>query len=190
LDLPQLYFYDGRRAAIVYSVVALAGAVIGWKLGQLGIAGRVVIAIWLLGSAATTTTMIVSAEAPPQRLHPVRYMLCPAEEPVLQSGVCVDALWEDQVEALEALAVHEELDAINARREALRGFGALVREDEETCREGGLPGGGWASFGYGAAVATGCGARVAELCAAAPDGSRCLEGATWARELPRFAGRR
>ncbi len=183
MDVEQLYFYDGRRAALVYPVVGLALAAVGWKLWQLGIGGKIVIAIVLLGSAATTGTMIIAAAAPAETLHPVRYMLCPAEEPVLQSGVCVDALWEDQVAALEALVVREELAAVDARREALMGFGALIREDEESCRPGNVPGGEWGSFGFGAAVATGCEARLDELCGGAPDVDRCRNGAAWARTL-------
>lgn len=183
VDVEQLYFYDGRRAALVYPVVALSLAAVGWKLWHLGVAGRVGVVAWVIGSALTTGTMIVSAESPEQTLHPVRYMLCPAEEPVLQSGVCVDALWEDQVAALEALVLRDDLAAIDDRRAALMGFGALVREDEESCRAGSVPGGEWGSFGYGAAVATGCQDRLEELCGGVPQGDRCRAGAEWARGL-------
>jgi len=185
LDVEQLYFYDGRRAALVYPVIALGLAVVGWRLWATGIGGRLVIALWLATSAATTGTMILAAEAPEGTLHPARYMLCPADEPVLRSGVCIDALWEDQVGALEALVVRDDLAATDARREALMGFGALIREDEELCRPGSPPGGEWGSFGYGAAIATGCKGRLEELCAGAPEPERCREGAQWAVGLGR-----
>ncbi len=184
VDVEQLYFYDGRRAAMVYVVIALGTAVFGWRLWRGGVVGRAFVGAWVLASVITTGTMLTTAEAPAQALHPVRYMVCPAEEPVLESGVCIDALWEDQVAALEALVLRPELaGATDARREALQGFGALMREDEETCRAGGVPGGEHAAFGFGAGLATACPERVGELCGTTSDDAACRDGAAWAGGL-------
>jgi hypothetical protein len=108
-------------------------------------------------------------------------MLCPAEQPVDEASVCIAALWEDQVAALEALVLLPRLEPVDARGQALQGFGALQR-DEDRCEVGPAPGGAQAAFGLGVAAVTGCGeARAAAICEASPDAGACAEGLEWGR---------
>jgi hypothetical protein len=185
LDVEQLYFYDPRRAAIVYPVIALGLATAGWLIWRLP-AGRPVLGLALLFALLSQVLLAVSAEPPPDAFHPVRYLLCPSEQPVHESSVCVDALWEDQVLALEALVLHPELvDVLGDRRAALEGFGRIERDEDRCDAEPGGPAPGrWSCFGFGVAAMTGCGdERARELCAETPDPGTCQEGAEWGRAL-------
>lgn len=178
LGLPQLHFYEGRRASLVYLVMALGVATGGWMLWRFT-AARVVLGVGLVFAVVNQGMLATSAAPPPDAFHPIRYMLCPAEQPVDEASVCIDALWEDQVAALEALVLRPELEAVDARRQALRGFGALER-DEAWCGVSAVPGGGEAAFGFGVAVVTGCSPqRAAELCDPLPAAEACRAGLDW-----------
>lgn len=180
LGIRQIYYWDGRRASFVYLVMAIGVATGGWLLWRFR-AFRAVAALGLLFAVTSQGMLALSAEAPPDDFHPIRYMLCPAEQPVQEASVCIDALWEDQVEALEALVLLEQLEEVDARRQALQGFGALQRDDDR-CEAGAVPGGEHAAFGFGAAAVTGCGeARAEQLCSGLPELEACGEGMAWGR---------
>jgi len=195
----HLYFWDARRVALVYPIAGLAWGAGAWMLWQLEgparLPSRALVVVLLLAAVASQASLVRSAEGPQGPFHPVRYLLCPSEQPAQESAVCITALWEDQVAVLEALV---ELDPVASdveiRRATLQGFGTLER-DEDLCElpPGGLrpgPQAGWAAFGFGAAAGSGCPGRVQDLCSQAPDGSaeRCHDGARWADELPGAPG--
>ena len=182
LGLAQLYFYDARRAALVYPVMAVGVATGGCLLWRFRVA-RALLVLALLFAVVNQGALATSGEGAPASFHPIRYMLCPSEQPVDEASVCVDALWEDQVAALEALVLRPGLEAPDARRQALQGFGALQR-DEDRCELGAVPGGELAAFGLGVAVVTGCETvRAYELCARLPEAGACREGMEWGRDF-------
>ncbi len=190
----HLYFWDARRVALVYPIAGLAwgaGAWLLWQLeGRARLPSRAVVVILLLATVASQASLVRSAEGPQGSFHPVRYLLCPSEQPAQESAVCITALWEDQVAVLEALVELEPLSSdVEIRRATLQGFGTLER-DEDLCElpPGGLrpgPHTGWTAFGFGAAAGSGCLDQVQDLCSQSPDGSdgRCHDGARWVEEL-------
>ena len=180
LGIRQLHHYEPRRAALVYAVMGLGVATFGWLVWRFKPV-RPVLAAWLLFAVLNQGALAMSSEGAPDSFHPIRYMLCPAEQPVHEASVCVGALWEDQVAALEALVLLPRLEATDLRRQALLGFGALQRDDDR-CEVGAVPGGEQAAFGLGVAAITGCGeARAGQICARISDAPACSEGVEWGR---------
>ncbi len=177
--IEPLYFYDGRRAALVLPLLALGAAAVGLHLSRRGAAWRAGAVAVALFCAVPSLLLIDSGEAPPSSFHPGRYLLCPADAPVDRDAVCIDALWEDQVATLEALVERPDLAAVDARREALRGFGAVER-DEDRCALPTPPGGDRGWFGVGAATGSGCPAQVEAVCGGV---DACEHGARWAAGL-------
>ena len=188
LGVEQLYFFDGRRAALVYPVMCLGLAVSGSVLWRRGLGGRVAVGVWGALAAGSVAMVFAAAVPPPASFHPTRYLVCPAEEPVQEASVCVGSLWEDQVGVLEALVELPELAPSGRRREALQGFGALER-DGESCAAQGVPHGDDSAFGFGAAVSTGCApARAEQLCAEQAPGGACRRGLAFGAEHRPAAG--
>lgn len=174
----SLYFYEGRRAALVLPLLALGPAAIGhhlWARGALAKAGVLAVAASAL---LPSLLLIAGAEAPARPFRPAAYLLCPADAPVERDSVCVDPLWEDQVAVLEALVGRADLADPERRREALRGFGGLDR-DESGCLQSSAPDSesGW--FGLGASVGSACPARRSEFCGGGHE-AICFAGAAWA----------
>jgi hypothetical protein len=133
LPVTQLYFFDPRRAAIVYPLWAIAWAGLlvcaweargRWRLGISAGAGAFV----LMGVLSAGHYAVAGAGAPPS-FHPERYMLCPDTQPVLETAVCIDTLLEEQVEALEALSEDPRLAAPFDRRAVLQGFASVTVDD-------------------------------------------------------------
>jgi len=182
LGVEQLYFFDGRRAALVYPIIALGLAGCGHWLWSLGLPGRIAVGLFGAATLANAAMILAASVPPPTPFHPERYLVCPAVEPVDEASVCVGSLWEDQVPVLEALVLRPELEPVGRRRDALLGFGALMR-DEDRCDCSGVPAGDEAAFGFGAAVETGCSDdRAAQLCAEFAPGEACDRGRAFGAE--------
>ena len=173
-----LYFYDGRRAALVLPVLALGPAAIGHGLWARGAAARCLVLVVAAAALLPSLLLLQASEAPARPFRPAQYLLCPAEQPVERDSVCVDPLWEDQVAVLEALVDRPDLAGVPRRLETLRGFAAVERE-QNRCSLARSPGSGDGWFGAGASLGSGCPAQIESLCAG-PGEPACREGARWA----------
>ncbi|GEM_PF-1890291 len=133
LPVESVYFFDPRRAALVYPVWALvtAGALVAvWSLSGrrrgvgLGIAGAL-----LLLQVASAVAFARAGTPPRGGFHPERWLICPAETPAEEVAVCVGTVDHHDVPVLEALTSDPRLSEPRLRRAALQGYGAVERED-------------------------------------------------------------
>lgn len=130
LELPQNYFWDPRRAAIVYPAWGLAWGWVGWRTWQLGRGGRAAVG-GAVGIAAFAQLAAVTSGVPaPSPFRPILYLICPEKQPVEEGVVCVAPLFEDMVPTLEAMVDRPELDDFYLRAAALSGYDAVNREED------------------------------------------------------------
>lgn len=197
LPVRSLYFFDPRRAALVYLVWALATAgvfVAVWnQQGLVRTVGLVIfLGFWLL-QVASAITFAMHGRAPEAGFHPERWIICPEATPVEEVAVCVGTVDHSDVPVLAALTAVPELLAPRLRRAALLGYGTVERE-ERGCEiaPGTLPAESppgargeteWMWHGFGIAARGVCSIDVVrELCAEPTEAglrAACERGAEW-----------
>ncbi len=197
LPVESVYFFDPRRAALVYPVWALAtagGLVAVWSLrGRARTVGVVLAGAFLLLQVASAVAFSRAGHPPRGGFHPERWLICPAETPAQEVAVCVGTVDHHDVPVLEALTADPRLADPRLRRAALQGYGAVEREDMDCAvAPGTLPSesppdagdeAAWMWEGLGIAARGACPYDRVEPICAEPTEARlrdaCLRGAAW-----------
>jgi hypothetical protein len=207
LPVRSIYFFDPRRAALVYPVWSL-----GWAGALVVVAGlrgrRRVVGLGIAGllvglQIASAATFARAGRAPSGSFHPELWLICPADTPAEEVAVCVGTVDHHDVPVLEALVADPRLVDPDLRRAALQGYGAVEREDRDCAVAAGtLPSEAppdaleetlWMWEALGIAARGACPyPRVDSICAEPTQAvlrDACLRGAAW-RELFRAPGGR
>lgn len=201
LPVESLYFFDPRRAALVYLL---------WALGLLSLlcppAGASRWRRWsgpTIASVGLLFSLVYALSGKPLHsgFHPERYMLCTENEPRLETAVCITVLMEEQVAGLERALDSSRFgpEAQPTRAALLEGFESVDTESSDCrLRDPDLPSRTAARApalrtavweGVGLAASPVCGPDVlTQLCSEALDAESvvaCESGASWHAGSPK-----
>ena len=132
LAIEQLYFFDPRRAALLYPLWALAWAGVfhhAWQVtGARKRAARTMATAAGLAALASVSQYAFSGPERPESFHPERYVICPEDEPRHEVAVCIGLLLGEHLPVLDAVLNESRLRTKASQRHLLLGFGSVELE--------------------------------------------------------------
>jgi hypothetical protein len=206
LSVEQVYFFEPRRAALVYPLWALAWAGVfatawDWPGARQNLT-RGVAATVALFALASVAQFAFGGPGRPEPFQPERYVICPQEQPRDQSAICIGLLLTEHLLVLEEALQEPRFAATALRRHLLLGFGAVDLENPrcslppegppESPQESGSPDtdpAGLTWEGVGLALGASCSPQQAQsICLEAKTETlqrRCMDAATRAQRHQR-----
>jgi len=133
LSVQQVYFFEPRRAALVYPLWALAWAgafATAWDWpGTRRNLARVVAGTVAIFTLASVGQFALGGPGRPDPFRPERYVICPQDQPRDQGAICIGLLLAEHLPVLEEVLQEPRFGATAPRRHLLLGFGAVELEN-------------------------------------------------------------